>query len=122
VVKLLSKINKICAYSVLFAYLSILVINIYHYHNISINGSDLSFNSQSEKKFTHLYLDGSEIICPTLSAFNAIHNFVLLDENKLKFLSDFSVPIIIDKNYSVPANPVFYHYSLRAPPSFSSRS
>ena len=119
-IKLLSKINKICTYSVLFAYLSILVINIYHYHNISINGSDLSFNTQSEKRFTHLYLNGSEIICPTLSAFNAIHNFILLDDNKLKFLSDFSVPINIDKDYSFPSTPDFYHYALRAPPSFSS--
>ena len=115
-VKLLSKINKVSAYSVLFSYLSILVINIYHYHNISIDGTALSFSYQNQSKFTHLYLDGSEIICPTLSAFNAIHNTVVTDNSEMKFLYVFSIPISIDKEYSFPTNHIFYHNTLRAPP------
>jgi len=101
-------------------YIWITVANVLHYHSININNVSVPFivKHSDNNKHASQFFDG--LFCPIHFAYNSLKN----SESALEIFS----LIVFQKNQILDKNPdtiyaekqIFYHYSLRAPPSFFS--
>lgn len=118
--KLRNKISKFSSYLLLFCYITIVVANTFHHHNIDLKISNNLKDQNEEKQKSHIFFNGSEAVCLVHHAYNSINNTITEiceSDKKIQNESD-TLDSSADTEKIVHKNTL--NYSLRAPPLFIS--
>jgi hypothetical protein len=113
-----SKIISFSSYILLFCYLLLIGMGVFHFHKLDLHNQDYKFSEESNSK-SHLIFNGVDFLCPIFTAFSSIsisinefdNPFIILPANY-----EFTLLTQPDRFYKNSHN---YYYSLRAPPKIS---
>jgi hypothetical protein len=110
-----TKINQITAYLIIIGYLSLTIVNVFHFHRLNLGNNTFTISVNYENKID----ENNFYSCPIQLAYNLLNNSIVSSSLVACSISNQSEKLFVPSDIPKIKKEFISHYSLRAPPFFS---